>query len=506
KGDFASGTSSKSSKLIHGGVRYLEQGELALVLESSRERDLLRRRLAPHLVRPLAFFFPVYRDGPVGLWKLRAGLFTYDVLAAFRNIRRHRAFRAPGASRMEPMLRTDGLRGGALYYDCITDDARLVLETVLAAETAGAICLNYVALEGFDRTGGKISAVRLRDLDGGEGSVTAPAKLVVNATGPWLDRVRALDDPSAPSLLRPTKGAHQVVPHERVGNRHAIVLHAVTDRRVLFVIPWDGQALIGTTDTDFDGDPDRVIADSSDVDYLLETVNFYFPAARLTESDVVSTFAGLRPLVAGAPGALPSALSREEDLFESPSGLLSLGGGKLTTYRRVAIRVVDRVARRLESEQGLHPRSRSGTDREPLPGGGDVGERVGGERDGERSLDATRLRFLASRYGARFREILRCVDGDPSLAEPLGPATPHLRAEARFAAETELARRVEDVLRRRTQAALRSADGGATMAETTAALMAEAVGWDRQTASQRAEEYRRSLEPATTAEARRREA
>jgi glycerol-3-phosphate dehydrogenase len=301
KGDFASGTSSRSSKLIHGGLRYLEQGDVRLVLEASLERDLLRRVLAPHLVRPLPFFFPVYQGGPVSLWKLRGGLLAYDVLAGFRNIARHRIVRGAAAVDLEPKIRRDGLVGGALYYDCATDDARLVLETILAAEDAGASCLNYVAVERFEKREARIVGAWLRDREpAAEGPVLVRARSVVNATGPWLDGIRELDDPGAARLLRPTKGVHVVVERERVGNRHAVVLNAVADRRVLFVIPWGDRALVGTTDTDHPGDPDHVTIESEDVDYLLETVNAHFPEARLGPSDVVAAFAGLRPLVAGA--------------------------------------------------------------------------------------------------------------------------------------------------------------------------------------------------------------
>ena len=467
KGDFASGTSSRSSKLIHGGIRYLEHGHVGLVLEASRERDLLRRTLAPHLVKPLPFFFPVWRTSPVGLWKLRAGLLLYDVLAAFRNIRRHRVFGARRALALESGLLAEGLRGGALYYDCWTDDARLVLETVLAAESAGAVCLNYVEVEGFGKSDGRIDGLRLRDLDGGE-RWTTEARVVVNATGPWLDRLRALDDPGARPCLRLTKGVHVVVPRDRVGNRHAIVLHAVRDGRVLFVIPWEDRALIGTTDTDFDGIPDDVAADDHDVAYLLETVNHWFPRAHLTDGDVIATTAGLRPLVAGPDGSLPSEISREEEIFESPSGLLSLGGGKLTTYRRIAIKVVDRIAERLASEHGIRAQRASGTDRKPLPG-------ALGEPPPAAPGDVV-ASHLVSLYGARAGVVLDAIREAPELGRRLVADTPHLAVEAWFGAAHERALRVEDVLRRRTQVKLRARDHGESARESIRRWMAGPLG------------------------------
>ena len=459
KGDFASGTSSRSSKLIHGGFRYLETGDFALVFEASRERDLLRKRLAPHLVQPLRFFFPIYQGGPLGLFKLRVGLSLYDLLAAFRNIERHRVLRAPAAAEAEPALRREGLRGGAFYFDCFTDDARLVLENVLAAEQAGVVCLNYVSVEGFERTGGMLSGAELRDLDGEGGRLRVRARIAINAAGPWLDQIRALDDTTALPVLRPTKGVHLVLPRERVGNRHAIVLSSVRDRRVLFVIPWQDHTLVGTTDTDYAGSPDEVSADSADVDYLLESVNHYFPEAEVAERDVISTFAGLRPLVAGIPGEAPSVLSREEALFESASGLVSIGGGKLTTYRRIAVKVVDRVAARLRQRFGVAARAVSGTAIEPLPG----------------VSRATKLRDL--------------VVADPSLGEALDPSLDTLKGEAKLAVDDELALRVEDVLRRRTKVALKAPDRGAAVATVTAELMSPSLGWTPAVAEEKANDY-----------------
>jgi glycerol-3-phosphate dehydrogenase len=486
KGDFGCGTSSRSSKLIHGGFRYLETGDFGLVLEASRERDLLRRRLAPHLVTPLPFFFPVYRGGPLPLWKLRVGLLFYDLLAAFRNIERHRVVHAAGARETEPGLRAEGLRGGALYFDCFTDDARLVLENVLGAEQAGAVCVNYVGVEALKKDDHRrLSGARVRDLDCDGGSLEVSARAIVNATGPWLDRVRALDDPNAAALLRPTKGVHIVVPRERVGNRHAIVLHAVRDARILFVIPWQDHTIVGTTDTDYEGSPDALAADAKDVDYLLETLNFHFPRAHLKDGDVISTFAGLRPLVAGTRAEAPSEVSREEALFESGSGLISLGGGKLTTYRRVAIRVVDRVAKVLRRRFGIETRPRSGTDSLPLPGATTASM----EGPNGPTLRAGVVDLLRRRYGARARELISLVASVPILAEPLLTEVADPRAEVAFAAESEMALRVEDVLRRRTHVALKSADGGAGAAEITSNLMGERLGWSRPKREQRAREY-----------------
>jgi glycerol-3-phosphate dehydrogenase len=486
KGDFASGTSSRSSKLIHGGFRYLETGDFRLVLEASHERDLLRRRLAPHLVRPQRFFFPVYEGGPITSWKLRAGLMLYDLLAAFHNIARHRMLGSAAARAVEPELRIEGLRDAALYHDCVTDDARLVLETVLGAEEAGATCLNYLSVESLDREAGRVAGARLRDRDGGSGGLRVRARVVVNAAGPWVDRIRILDEPTASPVLRVTKGVHLVLPRERVGNCNAVVLHTVRDGRIIFVIPWDEHTLVGTTDTDYEGLPDGVTVEEGDVDYLLETVNFYFPRSRLGPRDVVGSFAGLRPLVdGGRVQGPPSRVSREEAVFESRSGLISLAGGKLTTYRRVAVKVVERVARRLRERFGIETRRNSGTHSLPLPGGGSPPALA--------EAPAEIAELLLRRYGSRAAQILALLRTAPGLAAKLASGDGEVRAEVSFATDQEMALRVEDVLRRRTHVALKGADGGAGAADVTAALMGEALGWSRNVVERRAREYVESL-------------
>ena len=458
KGDFASGTSSKSSKLIHGGIRYLQMGDLRLVRTACRERDLLRRRLAPHLVQPLAFLFPVYGGDPVGLLALTAGMWLYDVLAVFRNIRRHRMLTRRRALAIEPNLRAEGLRGAALYYDCFTDDARLTLETVLAAEEEGAVVINYLEMQDFVKEGGRVIGAHLRDRLGGS-ELEVRAHRVVNATGPWADRVRRLDDPAAKPCLRLTKGVHVVVARERVGNVQAVVLHSPRDQRVLFAIPWGAHSIIGTTDTDFAGEPDETAADETDVEYLLEAANWSFPAAKLSAADVVSNYAGLRALVASGTEEEenPSALSREEEIFQSPSGLITLAGGKLTTYRSVAAEIVQLVTKQL----GAAPRSRlrsSATAVKPLPGGraadpaGMARELASNDGYG---LTPEQISHLVARYGSRTPEIVRLLRDNSELRQMLVRGMPDIWAEAAFAVQNEMAVRPEDILFRRTHLALK---------------------------------------------------
>ena len=491
RSDLASGTSSRSSKLIHGGLRYLEQGHVRLVLEAVRERERLRR-LAPHLVRPQEFIFPIYRDGPVGWLTLAAGLFAYDLLAGIRNVRRHHMLGRRAVEAAEPALRKDGLRGAGQYWDCRTDDARLVLETALSAAHEGAVIVSYAEVAGFVKEQRRIVGARIIDRIGG-GELVARARVVVNAAGPWLDCVGVLDGPGTPRL-RLTKGVHVVVPRERIGHRAAIVLHAVKDRRVMFTIPWGEHSVIGTTDTDHRGGPDvPPMVEAEDVAYLLDTVNHYFPAAALRPADVVSAFAGLRPLVAprGKATLSPSSVSREEEIVTSPSGLVSIAGGKLTTYRLIAASVVDRVIAALRDAGDRRRFGRSRTGEVPLPGGAEPPDVVAAaalSRDGHGLAPAV-IGHLANRYGSRLDEVLGFLAADRRLAEPVVPGLPDPRAEVVEAVEREWALTVEDVMRRRTQLALRDPDSGAGAAGEVSALMAGPLGWDAETTRAAADGY-----------------
>jgi glycerol-3-phosphate dehydrogenase len=453
KGDFASGTSSKSSKLIHGGVRYLEHGDFRLVHVACRERDLLRRRLAPHLVKPLAFVFPVYRGDPVGVIALGIGMWLYDVLATFRNIERHRMFSRARTLGLEPALRSEGLRGAALYYDCFTDDARLTLETILAAKEEGAVVANYVELRSFLKDSGRIVGAVLADQVEGT-AIRVRARCVVNATGPWTDHIRRLDDPASKPCLRVTKGVHIIVPRDRVGNRQAVVMRSPRDKRVLFVIPWGAHDLIGTTDTDFHGSPDDVSADPDDVDYLIDAANWFFPRANLGTADVISAYAGLRPLVAAGEDKSPSAVSREEEIFESPAGLITLVGGKLTTYRSIARDITRLVAKRL----GV-PKARRKSDHtraKPLPGGcSEAPDRIVDGLVACSDLTREQLTHLAQRYGSRTQEVIALAGTKDEFKRGLVHGMPDIWAEVAFAVQKEMAVRCEDILFRRTHLGLK---------------------------------------------------
>ncbi len=488
--DFASGTSSRSSKLIHGGLRYLEQGEVGLVLEATRERERLRR-LAPHLVRPIRFVYPVYAGGPVGWWKLNAGLWAYDLLAGIFAVRRHRMLGAAATRGIEPQLRSHGLQGAGEYWDCWTDDARLVLETLLSARDEGAVAVSYARAVGFVKQDGRVVGARISDRIGGRDLVVR-ARVVVNAAGPWLDAVNAMDQPGPP-LLRPTKGVHVVVPRARIGHEAAIVLHAVQDGRLMFVIPWDACSLIGTTDTDHPDGAEPPTVEPADVAYLLDTVNHYFPSAQLAPRDVVSAFAGLRPLVAppAGAGAAPSDVSREEEISTAPSGVITIAGGKLTTYRLIAQQVVDRVAARLVRTATGAPIGPSRTADLALPGGSTPPETLAAAAAASNGHGVARdvIEHLAGRYGGRLDAVLGVVAKDRALGTPVLAAQPDPRAEVVAAVEGELALTHEAVLRRRTPRALVDGQGAAEAADEVAGLMAQRLGWSPDDAREAARAY-----------------
>jgi glycerol-3-phosphate dehydrogenase len=367
KDDFASGTSSRSSRLIHGGLRYLEHGFLHLVFVASSERRRLLR-LAPHLVRPLEFLWPVYAGARVPQWKLAAGLTLYDALALFRNVGTHRRLSARQIAAREPDLRREGLVGGARYFDAHTDDARLTLANAMGALEAGAVVLNHARVVALHLDGPSARGARIDDRLGG-GGIDVRARVVVNATGPWSDEMRRLDDGATGAgdadAVRGSKGVHVAVARDRIGNHGALTLLAPNDGRVMFVLPSGRQTIIGTTDSFTDAPPDEVRASEGDVAYLLAAANAFFPAAHLTRQDVVAAWAGIRPLIAGgAAKADPGNASREHAIAESDHGVVSITGGKLTTYRVMAAEVVDVVAARL-GQRAVRPPTRDVA----LPGG-----------------------------------------------------------------------------------------------------------------------------------------
>jgi glycerol-3-phosphate dehydrogenase len=469
--DFASGTSSRSSRLIHGGVRYLEHGQLHLVFESSSERRTLRR-IAPHLVRPLDFVWPVYAGARVPRWKLAAALTLYDLLALFRNVARHERLDARGVLAREPRLLPTALVGGARYWDAATDDARLTLATVRSAEADGAVVLNHARVTALSRAGGRVTGARLLDTIDGT-SVDIDARVVVNATGPWSDAVDALAGGSSQHHVRGSKGVHVSVARERLGNTSALTLLAPRDGRVMFILPAGDFAIIGTTDTYENVAPEEVRASMADVEYLLEAANHFFPTAHLTRDDVISAWAGLRPLAADSADAPdPGSASREHAIGERLPGLVSVTGGKLTTYRAMAREVVDTVQRSLGVT--VTPAS---TAQAPLAGGGisdlprEIADATAITRD---AAVATRL---VHAHGTAWRAVLELATADPMLGERIEPSRPQLLAELRYAVSEEHAMTLGDLLIRRTPIAFETRDHGRAAAQRVVPLVARWLGW-----------------------------
>ena len=469
KADFASGTSSRSSRLVHGGLRYLEHGDLHLVYESSRERRILLH-IAPHLVRPLRFLWPIFEKTRIPRWKLRAGFLLYDALALFRNIAIHRSLGRETVLAEEPALRQAGLRGGVNYFDAATDDIRLTIANVRAAAEAGAVVVNHLEVRSMSKEGALVNGVSADDLLTGR-SVSISARTVVNATGPWSDDIRRLANPEAPATVRGTKGVHVAIAQSRIGNKGALTLLSPIDGRVVFILPAGRLTIIGTTDSDYSGPPDEVLPTAADVTYLLRTANSFFPSAHLVSGDVVSAWAGIRPLVSDGAGA-PGSVSREHAVHWTAPGLLSVSGGKLTTYRSMAEDVVDEIARSL----GI-PMVHAPTARVPLPGGDMVSFEAEASRARETiGLDEVAEHLVAS-YGTEWRDVWAIVQKDNALVARVAPELPYIAAEIHWAVEREMALTLADILVRRLHVAFETHDHGVSAAPAVARVAAPLLGW-----------------------------
>ena len=474
--DLGAGTSSRSSRLVHGGLRYLETGDLRLVLEANTERRVLLR-IAPHLVWPLPFLFPVHRGDRVPLWKLAAGMWLYDLLALFRNVKPHRMLGKRAVLDAEPMLRERGLVGGARFYDAQCDDVRLVLATARSAMAHGALVANYVKVCALERTAGRVVGALMEDRLSGR-RATVRASVVVNATGPWADRLRTLEDAGAAPLLQPTKGIHVVVERSRIDHRGAVIFTSPIDGRVLFILPWGELSYIGTTDTDSAESPDRLAITADDIVYLLRSANALFPHARLALEDVRGAWAGLRPLLAAKGATAESSRSRDHAIVQGSGGMITVVGGKLTTYRVMAREVVDRAVRELRMREGRHRPSEARTDEEALPGGEAADLTTFRERGLEIGVVPESVEHLLRHYGTEAAGIFNLGGGDRRLLRRLLPPHPAIEAEVLHAVRRELAQTVEDVLVRRTHIYYEHPDRGIPAARRVAELMAREYAWD----------------------------
>lgn len=474
RGDFAGATSSRSSKLIHGGFRYLPQGQFKLVYSALRERERLRHLTAPHLVRPIQFLFPCYRGRGFNRFTMSIGLTLYDLFARAPRAEWHSSLNAAKVRETEPALSRDGLTGGATYFDAWADDARITFENVLDADLHNAAVANYNAVEGFKRTADKISAARVRDLIGG-GACDLRAQKFLNAGGPWVDEIRRMDDPAAKPSVRLTKGVHLVFARTTLPVREALVL-GDSSGRIVFVMPHDRYVLVGTTDTDFSGDPANVAADRGDIEYLFEVLAESLPGIKLTSADVASSFAGLRALVtAGEGSASPSQVPREEVILESASGLMTVAGGKLTTHREIAQKLVDRVMRALGRSAGRCP-----TLATPLPGARPLEpeEVVLFDDTSVRKIGHHAEEILTARYGTRAPVVARIASERPELAATLARGCPAIGAEVVHAIRNEMAHSLQDFLVRRTSLSWLYPVEADAAAPAVARIMAAELGWD----------------------------
>jgi len=497
--DLAYGTSSRSSKLVHGGLRYLEQLEFSLVFESVSERRILLD-IAPHLVNPLGFLFPVYKGSRRGIHTINAGMWIYEGLSLFRTPKRHRLLKTADVKKEEPALRSDKLQGAPLYYDCSTDDARLTLESALDAIVHGAIVATWAKCDGFLKSeSGKIVGAQVRNQFTGEVKEVR-GKVTINATGPWTDRTLAMCRDDARPILRPTKGVHIVVDSSRLPVNNAVVCFHPEDKRVLFAIPWGDRTYIGTTDTDHQGDPGMVFATLEDVDYLINASNHYFPENQINRDDVIATWAGLRPLI-GQSEMSESAVSREHEILIGEDGLITIAGGKLTTYRRMSAEVVDTAVKMLRL--GGHVKGKlkaAHTDTDPLPGAvnwpaDDDHEKVAVqvfEASGEK-IGMESARLLANTYGMRGLDVAKLVNADPELAKPLVEGRPEIYAQVNWAVAQEMAATLTDMLIQRTQIFYRADDQGLGAAKAIADHMGDLLGWSDEARQRNVDQYRHDV-------------
>jgi len=497
KDDIASGTSSRSSKLVHGGLRYLQQKEFALVYENLHERQRLLRN-APHLVHVLPFLIPVFgRSGVANRAYAKAigsALWLYDLTGGWRVGKLHQRISRAEALAHLPTLRTDALVDAFLYYDAQTDDARLTLALArTAAIDHGACVVNHARVVELTRANdGWVDGAVLAG-DGCDG-LSVRARCVVNATGVWADELRAMDHGPDTGSIRPAKGIHVTVAASALPCDVAAVLTA-NDKRSIFVVPWSAGALpltyLGTTDTDYDGPIDDPQCTAQDVAYVLDTVNRWV-SRPLTTEDIVGSWAGLRPLLVGDDkGEKTKDLSRRHKVTTSPSGVVTIGGGKLTTYRKMAEDTVDVIVARIGGAR------RCPTKRLPLLGAPGLDE----VSQARLNLSPAVAAHLAGRYGTEARVVAALVASDPSLGRPIVAGLPDVRAEVVHAARHEMATTVDDVLARRTRLRLQARDASAAAAADVAALLAGELGWDSDEACRQTEAYRASVEVERTAAA-----
>lgn len=499
--DFAVGTSSRSSKLIHGGLRYLAQGDISLVREAARERAVLRR-LAPHLAEPMQMLVPVYSR--TGCLTIRAGLFTYDRLAKVNPEERNRMLSREEVLSIEPLLRAERLYGGGLYYEYLTDDARLVIETVKSAVALGALAINDAPAVRLHLEGGQVAGAFVRDATTGS-EFLVRARAVINAAGPWVDDIRLMQNGGEQRRLHLTKGIHLTLPRQRLPVGRCVVMHAA-DKRSVFVIPHGDLVYLGTTDTDYDGPREEPVISVADAEYLLAAANAAFAIEPLKLHEIVGAWAGLRPLL-HEEGRKPSEISRKDEIMIGPTGLISIAGGKLTTFRCMAQRILEAAALRIGAERAPTPRGTS--EAAPLYGGdfgaaGDTGVELALQRFHDRLHSQypqgshAVVGRLVRLYGTNAETILARLSADPTLAEEADDHSGLTRAEVEYTLAEEMAQTLTDVLERRTRLFLWDRNLGQHAAPRVASWMAQWLGWDSARQQAEVEAYLHHVHEVTT--------
>jgi glycerol-3-phosphate dehydrogenase len=479
--DYAAGTSSRSSKLIHGGLRYLEQFNFALVFEALRERSLLLTTLAPHLARPVPFIYPL--EKPIDRAYVGLGIGVYDLMGAGRGVPSHaRYLSRKKTTESFPSGKRSVIRGAIRFYEGQVDDARHTMMLARTAASYGALCVNSTRVVGFLREDDRVAGVRVRDLESGE-EFPIRAQQVINATGTWTDEIQHMVGGRGQFQVRASKGVHLVIPRNRINSATGIITR--TEKSLLFIIPWGSHWIIGTTDTDWNLDHAHPAASRSDIDYLLEHANSLLQDP-LTREDVVGVYAGLRPLLAGESEAT-SKLSREHAVSSPVRGLTVIAGGKYTTYRVMAKDAVDSAVHGLE--RAVSP---SITDRVPLVGAEGYAaawnsRHLTAERTG---LPVSTIEHLLHRYGTLSTELLDLIAEHPELGQPLESAPEYLKAEAHYAASSEGALHLDDLLTRRMRISIEVPDRGEAAAAEVAEIVAPLLGWTAEQVANEVEHYR----------------
>jgi glycerol-3-phosphate dehydrogenase len=478
KGDFASGTSSKSTKLVHGGLRYLQNLQFGVTLESVRERELLEK-LAPHMVWRVPFIIPQYKKDRLKNLKVRIGLCIYDLMAGLRKNGFHQRISREEILQSCPGINADGLTGGLRYYDCRTDDARYTLAVIAAAVERGALAINHAQVVAFERSGGTVCGVRVHDrFEPTTPEFVVRGKVIVNATGVWSQKTAELSGGKSMLEIVPAKGIHITLPKSRLPISEAMIVNSAHDKRFCFAVPWYDSVIVGTTDTEYEGELERLKAEPWEIRYVLDALNAQFPESHLTTADITGSFAGLRPLVRERGAGSTAEVSRKHSLIKGHDGVISIAGGKLTTYRPMAAEVVDLVAKCLQAKERGRKVKHSPTGKIM------IGEEPNIHRNAVldsiaagSSLPGETLATLYTMYGKLIDDVLALVKERPELAQPIAPGHPFIMAQVAYAVRNEAAITIDDVLSRRVRLTITDRKAALRSADAVSRLMARELGW-----------------------------